>query len=49
VLRARHEAAALTDHDSRVLARRRAVCRAWQLGPVLDWAVEQARAAASRR
>lgn len=41
----RKQAAALTDHDSRVLARRRAVCRAWQLGPVLDWAVEQARAA----
>lgn len=42
----RKQAAALTDHDSRVLARHRAVCRAWELGPVLDWAVEQARAAA---
>ncbi|MDD7965501.1 IS110 family RNA-guided transposase [Actinomycetospora lemnae] len=41
----RKQAAALTDHDSRVLARRRAVCRAWELGPVLDWAVEQAQAA----
>ena len=41
----RKQAAALTDHDSRVLARRRVVCRAWQLGPLLDWALEQARAA----
>jgi transposase len=39
------QAAALTDHDSRVLARKRMVCRAWQLGPLLDWAAEQARAA----
>ncbi|MDT7745107.1 MAG: hypothetical protein QOE59_4185, partial [Actinomycetota bacterium] len=30
------QAAALTDHDSRVLARKRMVCRAWQLGPLLD-------------
>ncbi|MFC5142017.1 IS110 family transposase [Actinomycetospora rhizophila] len=41
----RKQAAALTDHDSRVLARRRVVYRAWQLGPLLDWALEQARAA----
>lgn len=38
----RKQAAALTDHDSRVLARRRVVCRAWQLGPLLDWVLEQA-------
>jgi len=39
------QAAALTDHDSRVLARKQMICRAWQLGPLLDWAVEQASAA----
>jgi transposase len=32
----------VTDHDSKVLARRRIRCRAWQLGPVLDWAAGQA-------
>jgi transposase len=41
----RKQAAALTDHDSQVLARRQAVCRAWQLGPVLDWALERAQRA----
>jgi transposase len=39
------QAAVVTDHDSRVLARRRVRCRAWELGSVLDWALEQARAA----
>jgi len=39
------QAAALTDHDSRVLARKQMICRAWQLGPLLDWATEQAQAA----
>lgn len=35
----------VTDHDSRVLARRRLTCRAWELGELLDWALAQARAA----
>ncbi len=39
------QAIVITDHDSRVLARRRVLCRAWQLGEVLDWAVTRARAA----
>jgi hypothetical protein len=30
------QAIVVTDHDSRVLARRRVLCRAWQLGEVLD-------------
>ena len=38
----RKQAAALVDHDSRVLARQRLVCRDWQLGTMLDWALEQA-------
>src|SRR5262245_33675841 len=33
----------LTDHDSRVLARRRVKAKAWRLGPVLEWARQQAR------
>jgi transposase len=33
----------LTDHDSRVLARRRVRAKAWRLGPVLAWARQQAR------
>jgi transposase len=32
----------VTDHDSRVLARRRFRCRAWDLGTALDWAAAQA-------
>jgi transposase len=28
----------ITDHDSRVLARKRVSAKAWDLGPVLDWA-----------
>jgi transposase len=32
----------VTDHDSKVLARRTFRCRAWDLGVALDWAVERA-------
>jgi hypothetical protein len=28
----------VTDHDSRVIARRTFRCRAWDLGSALDWA-----------
>lgn len=33
----------LTDHDSRVLGRRRVKAKAWRLGPVLEWARHKAR------
>jgi transposase len=36
------QAAVVTDHDSRVIARRRVSARAWELGEVLDWAVDRA-------
>ena len=39
------QAAVVTDHDSRVLARRRVMARAWELGELLDWAVARAIAA----
>ena len=39
------QAAVVTDHDSRVLARRRVRARAWELGELLDWAVARAAAA----
>jgi len=39
------QAAVVTDHDSRVLARRRVTARAWELSGLLDSAVERARAA----
>ena len=39
------QAAVVCDHDSRVLARRRVSARAWELGALLDWAVERAKAA----
>ncbi|WP_326631768.1 IS110 family transposase [Nonomuraea fuscirosea] len=39
------QAVVVCDHDSRVLARRRVRCRAWELGPVLEWAAGRARAA----
>ena len=39
------QAAVVTDHDSRVLARRRLTARAWELGELLDWAISRARAA----
>ena len=41
----RKQAVVVTDHDSRVLARRRVTCRAWELGEVLDWALRQAQTA----
>jgi transposase len=37
------QAVVLTDHDSRVLARKRVSAKAWELGPVLDWARRVAR------
>jgi hypothetical protein len=39
------QAAVVTDHDSRVLARRQVRARAWELGELLDWAVARAREA----
>jgi transposase len=39
------QAAVVTDHDSRVIARRRVTARAWELGGLLDWAVARALAA----
>ena len=44
-LAAGKQAAVVTDHDSRVLARRRVSVRAWELGELLDWALVRARAA----
>ena len=41
----RKQAVVVADHDSRVLARRKVSCRPWELGELLDWAVERARAA----
>jgi transposase len=35
----------VTDHDSRVLARRRLTCSVWALGAALDWALGEARRA----
>jgi len=32
----------VTDHDSRVLARRTFRCKAWDLGAALDWAADRA-------
>jgi transposase len=34
----------VTDHDSKVLARKIFCCRAWQLGAALDWAAQRAAA-----
>jgi transposase len=39
------QAAVVTDHDSRMIARRRVSARAWELGGLLDWAVARAAAA----
>jgi transposase len=39
------QALVVTDHDSRVLARRRVSARAWELGELLDWALVRAKAA----
>src|SRR5580700_10417299 len=36
------QAAVVTDHDSRVIARRRVSVRAWELGDLLDWALSKA-------
>ena len=41
----RVQVAAVVDHDARVLARREARCRAWQIEALLDWALGQARLA----
>jgi len=38
----RKQMVVVTDHDSRVLARRTFRCRAWDLGAALDWAGQQA-------
>ena len=35
----------VTDHDSKVIARRVFRCRAWDLGSALDWAAGRAAAA----
>src|ERR1022692_3610818 len=35
----------VTDHDSKVIARRTFRCRAWDLGSALDWAAARAAAA----
>jgi hypothetical protein len=35
----------VTDHDSKVIARRTFRCRAWDLGSALDWAADRAAAA----
>jgi transposase len=39
------QAAVVTDHDSRVIARRRLTARAWELGELLGWAAGRAKAA----
>jgi transposase len=39
------QAAVVTGHDSRVIARRRVTARAWELGELLDWAAGRAKAA----
>src|SRR5580693_6688339 len=36
------QAAVVTDHDSRVIARRRVSARAWELGDLLGWALSKA-------
>ena len=40
----RRQMHAVTDHDSKVLAPRTFRCKAWDLGLVLDWAADRARA-----
>ncbi len=39
----RKQMVVVTDHDSKVLARRTFRCKAWDLGAALDWAAGQAR------
>jgi transposase len=34
----------VTDHNSKVLARKTFRCRAWDVGVMLDWAADRARA-----
>jgi hypothetical protein len=38
----RKQMVVVTDHDSKVLARKTFRCRAWDLGAALDWARKQA-------
>ena len=38
----RKQMVVVTDHDSRVLARRTFRCKAWDLGAALDWAADRA-------
>ena len=38
----RKQMVVVTDHDSKVLARRTFRCKAWDLGSALDWAAERA-------
>ena len=38
----RKQMVVVTDHDSKVLARRTFRCKAWDLGAALDWAAERA-------
>lgn len=40
----RKQMVVVTDHDSKVLARRTFRCRAWDLGAALDWAAQRAAA-----
>src|SRR6476469_1556367 len=40
----RKQMVVVTDHDSKVLARRTFRCKAWDLGTALDWAAERAAA-----
>ncbi len=37
----RKQMVVVTDHDSKVLARRTFRCKAWDLGAALDWAAER--------
>src|SRR6188768_4349164 len=38
----RKQMVVVTDHDSKVLARRTFRCKAWDLGTALDWAADRA-------
>ncbi|WP_344114224.1 IS110 family transposase, partial [Terrabacter aerolatus] len=40
----RKQMVVVTDHDSKVLARRTFRCKAWDLGSALDWAADRAHA-----
>jgi transposase len=41
----RKQMVVVTDHDSKVLARKTFRCRAWDLGAALDWAAQRSTAA----